>query len=97
MQVRFNSHRLSGGAFVYPDAGPDARITFDTPEIGLGAAYHARERATAARSGWNKGEGPVCRPWNGRLLDRSAPLAYNVLIYPQYLATRQPWRTQAGG
>src|SRR5574340_1520346 len=37
VQVRFNSHRLSGGAFVYPDAGPDARISFDTPEIGLGA------------------------------------------------------------
>ena len=26
VQVRFNSHRLSGGAYIYPDATPDARI-----------------------------------------------------------------------
>ena len=30
VQVRFNSHRLSGGAFVYPGLDAAAEITFDT-------------------------------------------------------------------
>ena len=35
IEIRFNSDRLSGGAFVYP--GAKGKIEFHTPEIGLGA------------------------------------------------------------
>ena len=58
VQVRFNSHRLSGGAFVFPRLEPEAPVTFDTPEIGLGArlitppvVVRRRDRA------WQRGEG----------------------------------------
>jgi len=83
VQVRFNSHRLSGGAYVYPDA----RITLDSPEIGLGArlvtpasVQRRRERA------WSKGEGSSlpALEWEDCWTE-STPLSYNVLIYPQCL------------
>jgi len=87
VQVRFNSHRLSGGAFVYPDAGPDARITFDTPEIGFGARLITPASVQRRRDrAWKKGEGyslPALE-WEDCWTE-AVPLAYNVLIYPQYL------------
>jgi hypothetical protein len=87
VQVRFNSHRLSGGAFVYPDASPDARITFDAPEIGLGARLITPASVQRRRDrAWKKGEGyslPALE-WEDCWTE-AVPLAYNVLIYPQYL------------
>jgi hypothetical protein len=87
VQVRFNSHRLSGGAFVYPDVGPDARIAFDTPEIGLGARLITPVSVQRRRDlAWKKGEGhslPALE-WEDCWTE-AVPLAYNELIYPQYL------------
>ena len=58
VQVRFNSHRLSGGAFVYPGLAADAEITFDTPEIGLGARLITPASVQRRRDrAWDKGEG----------------------------------------
>ena len=87
VQVRFNSHRLSGGAFIYPHAAPDAKIGFDTPEIGLGvrliipaAVNRRRDRA------WNRGEGYSLPPLEHEdCWTEATPLSYSVLIYPQFL------------
>ena len=58
VQVRFNSHRLSGGAFVYPGLDAAAEITFDTPEIGLGARLITPASVQRRRDrAWDKGEG----------------------------------------
>ena len=87
VQVRFNSHRLSGGAFVYPDASPDARITFDAPEIGLGARLITPASVQRRRDrAWNKGEGSSlpALEWEDCWTE-DTPLAYNVLVYPQFL------------
>jgi hypothetical protein len=87
VQVRFNSDRLSGGAFVYPGLDPDARITFDTPEIGLSARLITPSAVQRRRDrAWKRGE------WH-RLPSleyedcwtEQTPLRYNVLIYPQFL------------
>ena len=73
VQVRFNSHRLSGGAFVYPDAGPDAEISFDMPEIGLGARLITPASVQRRRDrAWNKGRRVQSAGLGmGGLLDRS--------------------------
>jgi len=85
VQIRFNSDRLSGGAFVYP--GLRGKIELDTPEIGLTAglivpAHVKRERDRA----WKNDK------W--RLLPRleslecwteQTPLEYKVLVYPKFL------------
>ena len=87
VQVRFNSHRLSGGAVVYPDAAPDARIILDSPEIGLGARLVTPASAQRRRDrAWSKGEGSSlpALEWEDCWTE-STPLSYNVLIYPQYL------------
>ena len=87
VQVRFNSHRLSGGAFVYPDAAPDAPVTFGTPEIGLSARLITPASVQRRRDrAWNKGEGSSlpALEWEDCSTEQT-PLAYNVLIYPQYL------------
>ena len=100
VQVRFNSHRLSGGAFVYPglDAAA-AEITFDTPEIGLGARLITPASVQRRRDqAWDKGEGASlpALEWEDCWTE-SAPLSYNVLVYPQYPARpRRPGRVQAG-
>jgi len=87
VQVRFNSDRLSGGAFVYPGLDPDAQITFDTPEIGLSARLITPPAVQRRRDrAWKRGE------WR-RLPSleyedcwtEETPLRYNVLIYPQFL------------
>lgn len=87
VQVRFNSDRLSGGAFVYPGLDPDARIAFDTPEIALSARLIAppavqRRRDRAWKCGGRRSlpslEYEDC--WT-----EQTPLRYNVLIYPQFL------------
>jgi len=87
VQVRFNSHRLSGGAFVYPDAAPDAPVTFGTPEIGLSARLITPARVQRRRDrAWKKGEGyrlPALE-WEDCWTE-DTPLRYNVLVYPQYL------------
>ncbi len=87
VQVRFNSHRLSGGAYVYPDAAPDARITLDAPEIGLGARLVTPASVQMRRDrAWNKGEGSSlpALEWENCWTE-STPLSYSVLVYPQYL------------
>jgi len=85
VQVRFNSHRLSGGAFIYP--GAKGKTTFDTPEIGLGAGLIIppavkRRRDRAWRDGtWRRLpnlESEDC--WT-----EQTPLDYNVLAYPEFL------------
>jgi hypothetical protein len=90
VQVRFNSHRLSGGAFVYPGLDPDARISLDTPEIGLCARLITPASVERRRDrAWKKGQGcslPALE-WEDCWTE-STPLAYNVLVYPQYL--REP-------
>ncbi len=88
VQVRFNSHRLSGGAFVYPglDAAA-AEITFDTPEIGLGARLITPASVQRRRDqAWDKGEGASlpALEWEDCWTE-SAPLSCNVLVYPQFL------------
>ena len=81
VQIRFNSDRLSGGAFVYP--GARGKIEFDTPEIGLGArlitppAVRRRRDKLAARD-----LTPI--EWDDCWTE-DTPLAYNVLVYPQFL------------
>jgi len=71
VQVRFNSHRLSGGAFVYPDADPDARITFDTPESDSARGLSRPQACNGGAIGLGtKGKGPVCRPWSGKIAGR---------------------------
>ena len=87
VQVRFNSHRLSGGAFVYLGLAPEAPVTFDTPEIGLGARLITPASVERRRDrAWNKGEGSSlpALEWEDCWTEQT-PLAYNVLIYPQYL------------
>jgi hypothetical protein len=87
VQVRFNSHRLSGGAFVYPGLAPDARITFDTPEIGLGARLITPPAVVRRRDrAWQRGE------WRGLPFleyedcwTEQTPLRYTVLVYPEFL------------
>ena len=54
VQIRFNSDRLSGGAFVYPGA---KKIAFDTPEIGLTARLVMPEHVKQERErAWNAGD-----------------------------------------
>ena len=95
VQVRFNSHRLSGGAFVYPglDAAA-AEITFDTPEIGLGARLITPASVQRRRDrAWNKGEGSSlpALEWEDCWTE-STPLSYNVLVYPAVsCATPATW------
>jgi hypothetical protein len=87
VQVRFNSHRLSGGAFVYPGVDPEAPVSFDTPEIGLGARLVAPPAVVRRRDrAWQRGEGASlpALEWEDCWTER-APLAYNVLIYPEFL------------
>jgi hypothetical protein len=87
VQVRFNSHRLSGGAFVYPGLDAAAEITFDTPEIGLGARLITPASVQRRRDqAWDKGEGSSlpALEWEDCWTE-STPLSYNLLIYPQYL------------
>ncbi len=87
VQVRFNSHQLSGGAYVYPDAAPGGKITFDMPEIGLGAGLitpaDVRRRRDRA---WSKRKGSMlpALEWENCWTE-STPLSYDVLVYPQYL------------
>ena len=87
VQVRFNSDRLSGGAFVYPGLEPDARITFDTPEVGLSAGLITPPDVQRRRDrAWKRGE------WRGLpslehedCWTEQTPLRYNVLIHPEFL------------
>ena len=87
VQVRFNFDRLSGGAFVYPGLDPDARIAFDTPEIGLSARLITPPAVQRRRDrAWKRGE------WRSLpsleyedCWTEQTPLRYNVLIYPQFL------------
>ncbi len=87
VQIRFNSHRLSGGAYLSPGRDADAPFDINAPEIGVGARLvipadvkRRRDRA------WAKGqwrslpalEHEDC--WNEK-----TPLTYNILIHPQYL------------
>lgn len=84
VQIRFNSDRLSGGAYVYPGA---RKIEMDTPEIGLSAGLIISASVKQERDrAWKSDE------W--RLLPRlesldcwteETPLDYNVLVYPQFL------------
>jgi hypothetical protein len=87
VQVRFNSHRLSGGAFVYPGLAPDTAIGFDTPEIGLSAGLITPPAVVRRRDrAWKRGEGyglPALE-WEDCWTEQT-PLRYNVLIYPQFL------------
>ena len=86
VQIRFNSDRLSGGAFVYPSA--NGRLDFNTPEIGLNARLITpkdvrgeRDRAWQRRDGW-RDLPPL------EYLDcwtEDTPLEYNVLMYPKFL------------
>jgi hypothetical protein len=87
VQVRFNSHRLSGGAFVYPGVDPEAPVTFDTPEIGLGARLITPPTVVCRRDrAWQRGEGSSlpALEWEDCWTERT-PLVYNVLIYPKFL------------
>jgi len=87
VQVRFNSHRLSGGAFVYPGLAPEAPVTFNTPEIGLGARLVTPPAVVRRRDrAWQRGEGSSlpALEWEDCWTERT-PLAYNVLIYPEFL------------
>ena len=87
VQVRFNSHRLSGGAFVYPGLAPEAPVTFNTPEIGLGARLVTPPAVVRRRNrAWQRGEGSSlpALEWEDCWTERT-PLAYSVLIYPEFL------------
>jgi len=85
VQIRFNSDRLSGGAFVYP--GARGAVTFDTPEIGLTARLIMPEHVKQEREkAWE--EGNWRRLVSVERLDcwtEETPLSYHVLIYPQFL------------
>ena len=99
VQVRFNSHRLSGGAFVYPGLDADARITFRHAGNRAGrAAYHARERTTAARSGLGqRGRGEPAGLGMGGLLDRShAAVLQRAGLSRVPAQPERPGRIQAG-
>jgi hypothetical protein len=86
VQVRFNSHRLSGGAFVYPGAD---KIEMDTPEIGLGArltmpaAMQEKRDRLIQRRAWREAD-LLQEQWE-RNLSEDTPLDYTVLVYPQFL------------
>lgn len=87
VQVRFNSHGLSGGAFVYPGLDLEAPVTFDTPEIGLGARLITPPAVIRRRDrAWQRGEGSSlpALEWEDCWTEQT-PLSYNVLIYPQFL------------
>ena len=87
VEIRFNSHRLSGGAFVYP--GAKGKIEFHTPEIGLGArltlppALREKHDRLIERREWDKAD-KLHNEWE-RNLSEDTPLCYNVLVYPQLL------------
>lgn len=83
VEIRFNSDRLSGGAYVYPDG----KVGFGLPEIGLGAGLIIPEHVKQERDrAWETDE------WR-RLpalewLDcwtEETPLDYKVLVYAKYL------------
>jgi hypothetical protein len=76
VQVRFNSHRLSGGAYTGPGAGPKAHgpIAIDRPEIGLSA------RLAIPKAMWERPEWT----WTDAELE-ALPLHYHILVYPQFL------------
>lgn len=83
VQVRFNSCRLSGGAYAYPALDPDGQITFDTPEIGLGARLVTPPGVLRRRE-----KTPLEKLTPLELEDcwtEKTPLRYSVLIYPQFL------------
>ncbi len=79
VEIRFNSHRLSGGAFVYP--GAKGKITLDTPEIGLGARLVTPPDVRKRRK-----KTLTLRPleWEDCWTE-DTPLDYDVLIYPAFL------------
>jgi len=95
VQIRFNSDRLSGGAYVYPSA---RKIEMDTPEIGLSAGLIIPASVKQERDrAWKSDE------W--RLLPRlesldcwteETPLDYNVLVYPQFLRDTSDIRDEPG-
>jgi len=84
----FNKVKLiSGGAFVYPGHAADAPITFDTPEIGLGARLVTPPAVVRRRDrAWQRGEGASlpALEWEDCWTEQT-PLSFNVLIYPQFL------------
>lgn len=89
VQIRFNSDRQSGGAYVYPGSDHDAPVTFDTPEIGLGArltmppALAQKHDRLIKRRAWGEAD-QLFRQWE-REQSEETPLRYRLLVYPQFL------------
>ena len=99
VQVRFNSHRLSGGAFVYPGLDAGRRNHFRHAGNRAGRpAYHARERTTAARSGLGQRRRVQSAGLGmGGLLDRRRAAVLQRAGLPAISARpRRPGRIQAG-
>ena len=85
VQIRFNSDRLSGGAFAYP--GLRGKIEMDSPEIGLTAGLitpaHVKQEHDRA---WEDGTWQLLpRLESLDCWTEETPLDYNVLVYPQLL------------
>ena len=72
VQVRFNSHRLSGGAFT--GSGEKDPVAVSRPEIGLTVRLDI-PKAMWARPEWT---------WTDDELE-ALPLRYHVLVYPEFL------------
>ena len=75
MEIRFNSHGLSGGAYIYPGQ-PKTYIIQPphSPQIGLGASL-VRPEVMCERRHLERIES-----W-----PESTPINYQVLVYPQFL------------
>ena len=84
VEIRFNSYRLSGGAYVYPDG----KAGFGLPEIGLGAGLIIPEHVKQERErAWDRDEWRTLPPleWLDCWTEETV-LDYSVLVFAKYMA-----------
>jgi hypothetical protein len=94
VEIRFNSHRLSGGAFVYP--GAKGKVEFDTPEIGLGARLITPPEIALQRDNDMARRHRIHLEWE-ECWTEATPLVYNVLVYPTFLRNPNEMGDYAAG
>ena len=95
VEIRFNSDRLSGGAYVYPDG----KAGFGLPEIGLGAGLIIPEHVKQERErAWDRDEWRTLPPleWLDCWTEETRVRLQGACVRQVSARSFGPWRTQAG-
>lgn len=88
VEIRFNSDRQSGGAFIYQTA-PNKMPMLDAPEIGLGARLtlppdlKRKSKRLRERGAWAEDD-RLWQEWRDEISE-TTPVEFNVLVYPIFL------------